>query len=175
MPPRKRNTAAAPTETPAADVEAAPLTPDVGDPIDAGDPVDPVPLAPPDESDDTAEAEAVEVDDEPITDAAPLAPPDSPDPEPEIEDDRVTPPPPPPSLGQEPTLDVVLPDGSKPDPDTLFTDPGRRYSYVIVNQRLLEQHYYGHAKTPTRRLRYQVGARVPRGEADRIREALASS
>ncbi|MFI6900348.1 hypothetical protein ACIBKY_03750 [Nonomuraea sp. NPDC050394] len=61
------------------------------------------------------------------------------------------------------------------DADELFDDPGPRYTHMVVKRRVLERHHYAGASTPTNRLLYPVGAKVPRSEADRIRRELSSS
>ncbi|MFI6536645.1 hypothetical protein ACIBHY_29635 [Nonomuraea sp. NPDC050547] len=120
--------------------------------------------------------EADTADDEPTTDAAPLAPPAQRKAEPEVKQDPMTPPPPPPAVGQEGTLDLRWSNGDRvTDADDLFDDPGPRYTHMVVKRRVLERHHYAGASTPTNRLLYPVGAKVPRSEADRIRRELSSS
>ncbi|MEU4231084.1 hypothetical protein AB0F17_42905 [Nonomuraea sp. NPDC026600] len=160
MPPRTRKQAVA--DPPAEE------TPTVSPALE---PADPAPLTPPEEP-----AEADTEDDEPTTDAAPLTPPAKRVKEPEVKQDPMTPPPPPAALGQEGTLDLRWTNGEQvTDADDLFEDPGARYTHMLVKRRVLERHYYDGANTPTNRLLYAVGARVPRSEADRIRQKLSSS
>ncbi|WP_433513737.1 hypothetical protein ACQP2T_61010 [Nonomuraea sp. CA-143628] len=151
--------------------DPAPLTPRVEETpeaVPASEPADPAPLTPP--------AEPGTADDEPITDAAPLTPPTKREKAPEVKQDPMTPPPPPPAVGQQGTLDLRWSNGEQvTDADDLFEDPGARYTHMIVKRRVLERHYYDGANTPTNRLLYAVGARVPRSEADRIRRELSSS
>ncbi|MFI6634282.1 hypothetical protein ACIBI7_35835 [Nonomuraea fuscirosea] len=162
MPPRTRN------QTKAAAADPVEETPEV---VPAPEPANPAPLTLPDEP-----AEADTADDEPVTDAAPLTPPAKREKKTEVKQDPMTPPPPPPAVGQEGTLDLRWSNGERvTDADDLFEDPGPRYTHVHVKRRVLERHYYAGASTPTNRLLYPEGARVPRSEADRIRQKLASS
>ncbi|GAA4209332.1 hypothetical protein GCM10022252_75670 [Streptosporangium oxazolinicum] len=165
MPPRKRATppepapaadpVLEPVETaPAAEYDAAPLTPPDPEPAPESDP---------------------EVMFDVVSDAAPLIPPMPP-----VQEEELVEPvpvaPPPAQIDPDPAfLDLRFADGTPATYDEMFADPGPRYTHVVARRRISELHYPLGATTPARRLFYDEGAIVPKTEADRIRRLMPPS
>jgi hypothetical protein len=67
---------------------------------------------------------------------------------------------------------LVDENGDEVDPDSLFEDPGEHTTYVTAKGRVFEQFRYPGTTEVATRLFYTAGARVDRGEARRLKEAV---
>ncbi|MER6830950.1 hypothetical protein ABT352_33490 [Streptosporangium sp. NPDC000563] len=180
MPPRKRAekpVEAAPEQPsevvstpPEPAAEAAPLSPPSGDDSALAAPLTP-PAATPDPSDSDP---PVLPEDGLVTLAAPLTPPAAPAAAP------LAPPTPEPPMGQTAMpgsafVDFVDEAGKPIDPDTMFVDPGARYTYVRTACRITRVHRQDGATTRTSdQLLYPAGRRLDRAEAAKLRAELES-
>lgn len=67
---------------------------------------------------------------------------------------------------------LVDENGNDVDPDDLFEDPGAHTTYMTATRRVYEQFRYPGSTEVATRLFYTAGRQVPRGEAERLVQAV---